>query len=465
MSAIAGIDNLRGARALVYSLGKEGRDLAGWLLGQGADVTISDTRSDIQLQAAAAVAPAGVGQVVTGQPLLKPDGFDVLAVGQSVLRHDSAVVRAKSLGIPVVSQTQLFLQLCAGRVVGITGSSGKSTTTALVAEMAKDGKVKHVVGGNIGEALLGRLGEIDAETTVVLEISHTQLQYTDRSPGVAAITNVTPNHLDQFDWDAYVELKHHLLEYQEADDARVINVDDPVSRPWASEGSGRVFLASVTGDHGKPGAWLDGPEVMIRSEDGKRHAVANRDALQIRGDHNVANAVMACAVATAAGFPAQAMASACRRFRGVPHRLEMAGTALGATWVNDSIATAPERTMAGLRAFTEPVVLLLGGREKNLPVTELRALVIERCRAVICFGEAGPSFGSAMEGFGGPVTIVDTLEAAVAEASRLVAAGDIVLLSPAGTSFDAFPSFEARGAAFRQLVREMPGYQGPEDAR
>ncbi|MGD9934019.1 MAG: glutamate ligase domain-containing protein, partial [Dehalococcoidia bacterium] len=185
----------------------------------------------------------------------------------------------------------------------------------------------------------------------------------------------------------------------------------------------------------------------------------------IRGEHNVANAVMACAIGGAAAVPAEAMASACRRFRGVPHRLEVAGKALGATWVNDSIATAPERTMAGLRAFTEPVVLLLGGREKNLPVADLRALAAERCRAVICFGEAGPSFGAAMKGIGAPVTVVDTLEAAVGEACRRVQAGDVVLLSPAGTSFDAFPSFEARGAAFGELVRALPGYERSEDTR
>ena len=462
---MAGVTDVRGARALVYSLGKEGRDLATWLLGEGADVTISDTRSDSQLEAAGAVAPVGVSRVVTGQPLLNPGGFDLLAVGQSVLRHDAAVVRARALGIAVISQMQLFLQLCPGRVLGITGSSGKSTTTALVAAMAEDAQIKHVVGGNIGEALLGRLSEIDSETTVILEISHTQLQYTDRSPAVAAITNVTPNHLDQFDWDAYVALKHHLLEYQGPGDARVINVDDAVSAPWAREGAGPVFLASTAGPHEGPGAWLDGDEIAVLTEASGRRSIVDRGELQIRGEHNVANAVMACAIGVAASVPAEAMASACGRFRGVPHRLEVAGKALGATWVNDSIATAPERTMAGLRAFTEPVVLLLGGREKNLPVGDLRALAAERCRAVVCFGEAGPSFGDAMRGIEARVAVVDTLEAAVGEASQLVEAGDVVLLSPAGTSFDAFPSFEARGAAFRELVRALPGFEGPEDVR
>lgn len=465
MTGIAGVVSLNGARALVYSLGKEGRDLASWLVRAGADVTISDTRSDAQLEAAGASAPAGVGRLVTGRPLLDPDGFEVLAVGQSVLRHDRAVERARALGIPVVSQMQLFLRLCPGRVVGITGSSGKSTTTALVAAMAEAADVKHVVGGNIGEPLLARLGEIDSGTTVIAEISHTQLQYTDCSPAVAAVTNVTPNHLDQFDWAAYVELKHHLLEYQGGSDGRVINIDDAVSAAWADEGTGPVFRTSSLGDHGMPGAWLDGPEIKVRSGNGAPRQIVNRSELRVRGDHNAANAVMACAIGLAAGFPDDALAAACRRFRGVPHRLEVAGSALGATWVNDSIATAPERTMAGLRAFSERVVLLLGGREKNLPLEELGSLVRQRCRAVVCFGEAGPSFGAAMKKAGAQVSVVDSLEMAITAASRLVEEGDVVLLSPAGTSFDAFPSFEARGAAFREFVRLLPGYQEPEETR
>jgi UDP-N-acetylmuramoylalanine--D-glutamate ligase len=168
---------------------------------------------------------------------------------------------------------------------------------------------------------------------------------------------------------------------------------------------------------------------------------------------------MACVIAGTAGWPLEAMREGARGFRGVPHRLEVVGRAGDVTWVNDSIATSPERTIAGLRAFTEPVVLLLGGREKNLPLDTLRDLARERCRALVCFGEAGPLFHDAMQGVVTTNRLVPTLDDAVHAAVKLSQPGDVVLLSPAGTSFDAYPSFEARGARFRQLVREIPGFE------
>ena len=179
--------------------------------------------------------------------------------------------------------------------------------------------------------------------------------------------------------------------------------------------------------------------------------------VRLRGRHNLANVTMAAAIGNAAGFPREAMARAISNFRGVPHRLEVVGQAGGATWINDSIATSPERTIAGLEAFEETVVLLLGGRDKNLPLDRLQDVVQRRCRAVICFGEAGPLFGEAMARVT-EVSQVDTLAQAVERAAMKAEAGDIVLLSPAGTSFDAYPSFEARGAAFRELVSILPGF-------
>ncbi|MCC7364888.1 MAG: UDP-N-acetylmuramoyl-L-alanine--D-glutamate ligase [Dehalococcoidia bacterium] len=451
-----GIPEVRGRRALVYSLGMEGRDLAAWLVANGATVVMSDTRSDELLRAAGAVAPAGVERVVTGQPLLDPAGFDLLAISQSLLRHDPAVARARELGIPVVSQLQLFLRLCPGRVIGITGSSGKSTTTALVAAMAAEAGVEHVVGGNIGEALLGRLEEIRAETTVVLEISHTQLQYIERGPDIAAITNITPNHLDQFSWDAYVGLKRRILELQCTESVAVLNADDDESREMAGDVRGELRWAAMSGRE-RNGAWVEGGTVYVGGA-ATAASVLPVSEVRMRGAHNVANVVMACAIANAAGWPASAMAAAARTFAGVQHRLEVVGRAGGVTWVNDSIATSPERTMAGLAAFAEPVVLLLGGRDKNLPLEGLRARVAERCRAVVTFGEAAQLFDDGVAAAAPVHERVDTLDEAVAAAARLAQAGDVVLLSPAGTSFDAYPNFEARGVAFRALVRQLPGF-------
>lgn len=452
------LPNLQGAKALVYSMGIEGRDLARWLVAQGARVTMSDTRSDEQLRAAGAVAPEGVADVVSGQPLLDPAGFDLVAVSQSVLRHDPAMRRVRELGIPSTSQMRLFLQLCPGRVVGITGSSGKTTTTSLVGAMAAAAGIDHAVGGNIGQAMLERLPAISATTTVILEISHTQLQYTDRSPGVAAVTNVTPNHLDQFSWDEYVGLKRNLLAYQGGDDIAVLNADDRTSRGLVADVRGALHRVSVAGSVPGDGAWIEGDEIVAR----RGHdisLVARIEDINLRGEHNRANVVMACGIGSAMGLPHEAMRQAIRAFRGVPHRLEVVGVANGVTYVNDSIATAPERTIAGLRAFAEPVVLLLGGREKNLPLVELQSEAKRRCRSVVTFGEAAESFRAAMANAAVEATATGSLAEAVAEAARVAQPGDIVLLAPAGTSFDAYPSFEVRGAEFRRVVSELPGFQ------
>jgi UDP-N-acetylmuramoylalanine--D-glutamate ligase len=449
---------VRGKRVLVYSLGMEGRDLARWMLRHGANVTVSDTRTEAALAAASATAPEGVERLVTSQPLLDPEGFDLVAVSQSVLRYNPALQRARELGIPVTSQMRLFLQLCAGRTVGITGSSGKSTTTALVGAIAKAAGIEHIVGGNIGEALLGRLEEIRPETTVILEISHTQLQYTDRSPTIAAVTNITPNHLDQFSWDEYVGLKRAILAHQQREDAAVLNADDHTSRALMASVKGRLVRTSLREEPDGDGAWVDDGEIVVRS--GSRAiAVLPVAEVRLRGEHNLANVVMACAITATAGMPIDAMAQAIRSFTGVPHRLEIVGQANGATWVNDSIATSPERAIAGLRAFSEPVVLLLGGRDKNLDLDGLRELARERCRAVICFGESGELFCRGMDEAVGDCLLVSTVEEAVAAAAARVQPGDLVLLSPAGTSFDAYPNFEARGEAFRQLVRDLPGFE------
>lgn len=453
-----------GKRVLVYSLGIEGRDLATWFVARGAHVTMSDTRSAAQLEAAHATAPEGVEHVETGGALLAPDGFDVLAVSQSVLRHSAEVVRARELGIPVVSQTQLFLDLCPGRICGISGSSGKSTTTALIGEMAVVAGIDHVVGGNIGRGLLNEAERIAATTWVVLEISHTQLQYTTRSPKVAVLTNVTPNHLDQFPWPEYVGLKANLLRFQGPEDIAVMNQGDPESRKLAQGAKGDLTWFGRCERPSVDGAYFDGRDVVVRYG-GEEIGRFGREIMRLRGEHNLENVLAACAAAAAMGLRVETMERAVSAFRGVPHRLEVVGRAAGALWIDDSIATSPERTAAAIRAFEEPVILLLGGREKQLPLDQLKALVASRARAIVCFGEAGPLFYRELAGSVPTAHLVEGLSDAVGRAAEVVEPGDVVLLSPAGTSFDAYPNFEARGDAFAALVRALPGFEPGEGDR
>ena len=368
------------------------------------------------------------------------------------------MVRARELGIPVISQMALALRLCRGRVVGITGSSGKSTTTALVGAMAESAGAEHLVGGNLGGSLLDRIEAVPETASVILEVSHTQLQYTDRSPAIAAITNVTPNHLDQFSWPEYVDLKRSILRYQDADGLALLNADDETSRALRADVQGRLAEVSLAGPVGGDGAWVDGDAIVSRWGS-TAQPVASASDLRMRGRHNVANAVMAVAIARAMGLPSDAVAEALRRFPGLPHRLQVVGRAHGAIWIDDSIATSPERTLAALEAVTEPAILLLGGREKALPLEKLRAVASERCRAAICFGEAATPFAEAMAGAVETVVRVETLDEAVDAAATIARNGDAVLLSPAGTSFDAYPRFEARGEAFAALVAALDGFE------
>jgi UDP-N-acetylmuramoylalanine--D-glutamate ligase len=340
--------------------------------------------------------------------------------------------------------------------VGITGSSGKTTTTALVAEMFRADERPVFVGGNIGVGLLDHLPIIRPYTWSVLEISHTQLQLVESSPHIAALLNITPNHLDRFSWDEYRRLKTNILRFQSPDDIAVLNGDDPESRAAQALVRGHLHWCSTTPE-------LPGDGVCVRDSRAILHYGRLREPifplsdLHLRGAHNHANAVAAAAIAAASGVSPDAIACAVETFRGVPHRLEFVGEADGVRYYNDSIATTPERTIAGLRSFAEPVVLLLGGRDKNLPLEELAGEISQHCRAVVLFGEAASKLQVGLSDITGkiPVIRVNTLAEAVPAATAAAETGDVVLLSPACTSYDAYENFERRGEHFRALVAPM----------
>ena len=447
----------RGKRVTVIGFWIEGEDMARYFADQGAQVSVStlrvpESRAAAQLE----LTRRGVRFHIGSNEPQHVAGADLVCVSQGVPLGIPAVVAARKAGIPVRSMTSLFFESYPGPIVGITGSSGKTTTTSLVDAMFSAAGREHVLGGNIGRGLLALLDDASAEVPAVLEISHTQLQLTERSPNVACLTNVTPNHLDQFSWEDYVALKRKIFEFQTAEDAAVFNADDATSRELCPTAKGRVLLFSLGGDHGADGAFVQEESVYMRSG-GKAAAAVAVAEIPLRGRHNVANVAAAAAVAAACEIDAAAVGRAVRAFKAPAHRLELVGTVKGVAYYNDSIATAPERTLAALRSFEEPIVLLLGGRDKDLPLEEMLTAAKRVCRVVVCFGEAGPLFAEAASALGLSVMRVATVAEAVDVASRLAEPGDVVLLSPAGTSFDAYESFEQRGEEFRRLVEEMSG--------
>ena len=450
------MQNLRGTNVVVIGLGIEGIDLVRFAANEGARVTVSDRRTADELREALDAIAECDAQLSLGAN--RPEdarGADVVLVSQGVPSDNPAVAAATEAGIPVSTMLELFMQRCPAPVTGITGSAGKTTTTALVASMLRDEGLPHVMGLNIGIGLLSLLPQIEADTRVVVEMSHRQLERVQVSPHTACVTNVTPNHLDRYDWDAYVALKRRIVEFQDAEDVAVLNLDNEVARSFASATPGRIVGTSMRGDLAGNGVTIEGDTIVTR-RDGASTVVLDRHELALRGDHNVENFLAAVAVASEIGVSLESARSTARSFTGVPHRLEPVATIDGVAYVNDSIATAPERTLAGLRSFTEPVVLLLGGRDKQLPVDEMAREAAARCRAVVTFGESGEMYARAVRDAGlGNVEQVETVEESVVTAHRLARSGDVVLFSPAATSFDQYRNFEIRGAAFRAAVEAL----------
>ncbi|OGO51004.1 MAG: UDP-N-acetylmuramoylalanine--D-glutamate ligase [Chloroflexi bacterium RBG_16_68_14] len=463
---------LVGKRVTVLGLGIEGTDLVRYLASHGATVTVSDAKSPEALSRRIKELDGLPVRFSLGANRIEDAiSADMLFVSQGVPLTLPAVQAAREKGVPISSMTHLFLELCPGIVIGITGSSGKTTTTALVGAMLAAAGRKHVVGGNIGMGLLALLDEITPETWVVLEMSHSQLETAGRSPHIACVLNVTPNHLDRYTWEEYLSLKLRILQEQSRQDIAVLNLDDEVSCSFATEAPGQVVWFSARRvPNGAAAAFVRDGAIIWRqgSVDTKLLSVHE---IPLRGAHNVANVLAAVAIAGAAGLEASAIARAVREFTPAPHRLELVVSVDGVAYYNDSIATTPERALAGLRSFQEPTVLLLGGREKRLPLEELAREAVGRCRAMVCFGEAGPLLEEALRSAaeasanGPPIERVETLAEAVKAARRYAQAGDVMLLSPACTSYDAYDNFEERGEDFRRMVRRLAAKGGKEPSR
>ncbi len=457
-------DFLVGKRVTVIGLGIEGVDVARYAATHGAAaVTVIDSRPPEALR-------DRIEQLrgVDIRYALGPDRTegaaqsDLVFASQSIPLDHPVLAEARERGVPLSSMTQAFLERCPGPVIGITGSSGKTTTTSLVAHIFATEPTAYRVGGNIGIGLLGLLDGMDERTWAVVEISHTQLQLVERSPHIAALLNVTPNHLDQFAWSDYVALKQKLVRFQTAGDYVVLNLDDPIAAAAAELTPAHVSHFSLGDSVPGDGAFVRDGAVFVRSDNIEEMVLPVAD-IPLRGAHNVANVLAATAIASVASIGAETIAAAVRSFQPVPHRLEFVGDVDGVRYVNDSIASTPERALAGIRSFSEPLVLLLGGKDKDLPKDELAQEALRRASAIVFFGADGALLEAAIEANAMTVPFEDrpqakrvaTLAEAVAEARDMAEPGDIVLLSPACTSFDAYANFEQRGEEFRQLVRAM----------
>ena len=452
-----------GKRATIIGLAREGTALARFLAERGAIVTVSDLKKREELEEnIAQLKGLPIRFALGGHPREILERADILFLSPGVPRDAPIVVAAQERGIPISSETNLFTELCPAPIVGITGSSGKTTTVSLVGRMLKASGFRTWVGGNIGHPLIGSLDDIEPTDKVVMELSSFQLEIMEWSPPVAAILNITPNHLDRHpSMEAYTQAKLNIVRFQQPGDVAVLGYGLLSNIQYQISNLRSRILSFSLNEEVEQGAFLRDGEIILRLG-GTEQRICWATEIKLLGRHNLENVLAACTIAAAAGASRQAMADVATTFEGVEHRLELVREVGGVRYYNDSIATSPERTVAALRSFDQPIVLLAGGRDKHLPWDEMARLTLEKARHLILFGEAAPIIERAIQAASGKgqgircqVHKCVTLEEAVEVAAREAEPGDVVLLSPGGTSFDAFRDFVERGERFRELVKAL----------
>jgi UDP-N-acetylmuramoylalanine--D-glutamate ligase len=457
--------NWKQQRVLIIGVARQGMALARYLVSRGADVILNDYRTEHQLQdARQSLAGLPVEWILGEHPLDVLDDIDLVCVSGGVPLSLPIVVEAIAREIPLSNDSQIFMEVAPCRVIGITGSAGKTTTTSLVGQMAahslKDPS-RVWVGGNIGNPLISSVNEISSDDLVVMELSSFQLDQMTISPQVAVVLNITPNHLDRHgNMQAYTAAKRRILDYQGAADKAVLGCDDPGA--WGLADSLRGDLISfglARPPKGQRGIFLQDGWIKLWDRETALELIP-QNSIPLRGEHNLYNVLAACAIAVAADFSSEAIQTAVAEFAGVPHRLEFVRSWGDADWYNDSIATAPERAMAAIHSFDEPLVLMLGGRDKDLPWEALAQLVCQRVDHLVIFGEAAELIAHAVSSAGPAerpysVKVCPRLEDAVIKAAEVAEPGSVVLLAPGGTSFDEFIDFAERGERFRKWVNEL----------
>lgn len=482
------VESFQGKQVLVMGLGRFGGGIGvtRWLVGQGARVSVTDLADAAALaDSMKALDGLDVTYRLGGHDEADLDGVDLIVVSPAVDKNKSEFFqRAVARGLPWTSETNLFFERCQGQIVGITGSVGKSTTTAMIGEIltaalaGRRDAPRVWVGGNIGRSLLDELPNIRRCDVVVLELSSFQLEdlaSVRLGPSHAVLTNLRPNHLDRHGtMDAYADAKMNLVRFLRRHGSIAYNGDDPELRRWLNV----VRPEDPDGGYKRPVSFSD-PHAWVHVEDGaivayeesagptrratpqapigRFEPVIRLDAMGVPGRHNVYNAMLAVNVGLLFDASYDAMAAALQGFRGLPHRLEFVTEIDGVRYFNDSKCTTPDAAITAVEAFDGPVVVIAGGYDKGSSFDGLGAVLARRARGVICLGATQKAIAAAVAagangGAGAEVRCVADLHEACVAARELARPGDVVLLSPACASWDMFTNYEARGDQFKQTV-------------
>ena len=444
-----------GMAITVLGAARSGVAVARLLSTKGASVFVSDTGSPESLQSSLVDLAAMDIPFETGKHSDQVFGCDCIVVSPGVPSDAPVIQTAIKRGIEVVSEVECASWFCESPIVAITGSNGKTTTTSLIGRMLGDARVAHTVAGNIGTAFSSVIQELSPEDICVLEVSSFQLDHI-RSfrPTVSVLLNVTSDHMDRYDhsMERYAASKARITMNQADADLLVSNADDPQTTRIASRAKSAVLPFSIDRTLTE-GAWIE-DGMMVTTGSGSRTPVIRIEEMSIRGLHNVANAMAAVLVCQHLGVGEASIRATLRNFKGVEHRLEFVRNVRGIHYVNDSKATNVDSVQVALRSFTEPIVLILGGRDKGNDFSKLQDLVRDHVRSIVAIGDSADTVSELFS----PIVHVEkavSMEGAVTAATALASAGDVVLLSPACASFDWFKNYEHRGDVFKQFVSAL----------
>jgi UDP-N-acetylmuramoylalanine--D-glutamate ligase len=447
---------LKGKKVLVVGLGKSGLAAALFLRRQGAHVTVSDMRSAAALaREIPALLEEGIMVESGGHGLLTFRRQDLIVVSPGVPLDTPELVQVKAFGLTVIGELELAAQYLRGHILAITGSNGKTTTTALTGAILTEARYATQVGGNIGVPVVELIEQSRHDAWSVLEVSSFQLESTETfHPDIAVILNITPDHLDRHgSFENYAMAKERIFAAQTPEDALILNADNERAAAAADRALSRIFWFS-TEQAVAQGAWVDHGEIVFRvSKDDPIEPILPLSAIPLKGTHNVENVLAAVCAARLTGAPAEAIARAVESFRAVEHRLEYVATINGVEYYNDSKATNVDAAAKAIAAFPGCIHLILGGKDKNSNYADLSELLRKRVKTVYTIGSAAQKIELQIRGMV-PIVSCETLDKAVAAAVKVARPGDVVLLSPACSSFDQFENYEHRGRIFKELLLE-----------
>lgn len=443
---------IKGKKVALLGAGISNRPLIPLFADLDAKVTVCDKNESIDRET---LSGGREIQFRLGEDYLSLSGFDYIFKSPGMRYDLPELVEARKNGSIVTSEMEVFMDLCEAQVIGVTGSDGKTTTTTLIYKILSEQGYRCWLGGNIGTPLLSKIEQIMPEDKVVLELSSFQLQTMTKSPQIAVVTNLSPNHLDMHkSYEEYIEAKKHIFWYQQPGDRLVLNLDNSVTRSFDGQAKGEVCGFSRKERVGHGVYYENGS--LISTLGDKDIVVLKKDDIVIPGDHNIEN-YMAAIAATATMVESKSVLQVAHTFRGAEHRNEFVRKVNGVSYYNSSIDSSPNRTKATLSVFNKKVILIAGGKDKGIPYDAVGPVITEKVKYLILIGKTGPKILEAVRAAGGSVPSVfcSTYQEAVETAAHVAQAGDNVVLSPASTSFDMFQNFEERGNTFKKYVNQL----------